>query len=73
MLKNITFSAEEELIAQARARAESENTTLNNEFRRWLTKYAQQIRDGEELERLMNHFHYVRVGRKFSRDELNER
>ena len=73
MLKNITLSAEEELIARARARAEAENTTLNAEFRRWLEKYADQVRDGEEYARLMDSLRYVRSGGKFTREELNER
>lgn len=73
MLRNITLSAEEDLIARARARAEADNTTLNKEFRRWLEKYADKIRDGEEFERLMDQLRYVRAGRKFSRDEMNER
>ncbi len=37
MLKNITLSAEKELIENARDRAEAKNTTLNAEFRRWLS------------------------------------
>jgi hypothetical protein len=73
MLKNITLSAEEDLIARARARADEENTTLNAEFRRWLERYTEQIRDREEFERLMDQLKYVRAGRKFSRDEMNER
>ncbi len=73
MLKNITLSAEEDLIARARARAEADDTTLNNEFRRWLEKYVEKIRDREEFERLMDQLKYVRAGRKFSRDEMNER
>ncbi len=32
MLKNITFSADEELIEAARARAHAEKTTLNEKF-----------------------------------------
>ena len=39
-MKNITLSAEEHLIEQARARAQREQTTLNEEFRRWLAEYA---------------------------------
>jgi len=73
MLKNITLSAEEELIAKARARAEAENTTLNAEFRRWLAKYADQVRDGEEYARLMAQLDYVCSGGKFTREALNER
>ena len=33
MLKNITFSAEEQIIEAARARARDEKTTLNEKFR----------------------------------------
>jgi len=40
MLKNITFSVEEDLIQKARERAISEKTTLNAVFRRWLTHIA---------------------------------
>ena len=40
MLKNITLSAEEELIIKAREKAISEKTTLNVVFRRWLKQYA---------------------------------
>ena len=40
MLKNITFSAEEELIDKAREQARKEKTTLNALFRRWLKQYA---------------------------------
>ncbi|HXW21753.1 MAG TPA: hypothetical protein VEK14_02495 [Rhodomicrobium sp.] len=38
MLKNITFSAEEQIIEAARARAEK--TTLNEKVRSWLENYA---------------------------------
>jgi|GEM_PF-2951120 len=42
MLKKVTLSADEELIAQARDRAERQGSTLNAEFRQWLQAYAQQ-------------------------------
>ena len=41
-MRNITLSAEAELIDRARHRAESENTTLNSAFREWLQQYAGQ-------------------------------
>ena len=41
-MRNITLSAEAELIDRARHRAESENTTLNSAFRGWLQQYAGQ-------------------------------
>ena len=39
-MKNITFSAEDAAIAKARSLAQLRGTTLNEEFRLWLTSYA---------------------------------
>ena len=39
-MKNITFSAEETDIEQARSLARLRGTTLNEEFRAWLASYA---------------------------------
>ena len=73
MLKNITLSAEEALIEQARQRAESEGTTLNAKFRQWLTQYAQRPRSRAEFRALMARMNYALPGKTFSREELNER
>jgi plasmid stability protein len=73
-MKNITLSAPEELIEKARQRAANKGTTLNNEFREWLK--AQTI-SGEDrvanYEQLMKKLSYVNAGRKFTREEMNER
>jgi hypothetical protein len=73
MLKNITFSADEDLIRRARERAEAQRTTLNDEFRRWLEKYVEHPDTAEAFVDLMDHFVYVQPGRSFRRDEMNER
>jgi hypothetical protein len=73
MLKNITFSAEEDLIRRARDRATAERTTLNEEFRRWLEKYAERPETADAFNALMEHFAYVQPGRSFSREEMNAR
>jgi hypothetical protein len=73
MLKNITLSAEHDLIEQARARAAAENTTLNAEFRRWLVRYVQRPHSADEFLRLMSRLDYVQPGGAFSREEMNER
>jgi len=72
MLKNITFTAEEEVIRRARARAKSEHSTLNLKFRDWLLRYSgmDQQRD---LEELFDRLSYADPGRKFTREEMNER
>ena len=73
MLKNITFSADEELIRKARERAAARRTTLNDEFRRWLEKYAERPATEGAFTLLMERFAYVQSGRSFKRNEMNER
>lgn len=73
MMKNITFSADDTLIQQARRRAVAENTTLNELFRRWLEQYAVQPAAADQYASLMDHYGHVEAGRKFSREEMNER
>ncbi|HSO07523.1 MAG TPA: hypothetical protein VLW45_09790 [Pelomicrobium sp.] len=74
-MKNITFSADEKLIEAARERARSEHTTLNEAFRRWLESYARRQQQAESARAVMEELRgYVRTGgRKFTRDEMNER
>ncbi len=74
-MKNITFSADENLIKAARQRAVSEHTTLNKQFRIWLEEYVRRKQQADEamavVERLRT---YARTGgHKFTRDEMNER
>lgn len=73
MIKNITLNAEEKQIERARKWAEKNNTTLNAEFRRWLDQIGDTPKNLEELKAFMAQFDYVKVGRKFTREELNER
>ena len=42
MMQNITLSAQNDLIAQARELARARGTTLNEEFRVWLATFVQQ-------------------------------
>jgi hypothetical protein len=72
-VKNITLSADEQLIDRARQRATKENTTLNAAFREWLRRYAGVKVGRDEFNGLMKHFGSVKARRKFSRDEFNER
>ncbi|MBN2410706.1 hypothetical protein JXQ31_03370 [candidate division KSB1 bacterium] len=73
MLKNITLSAEEEHIQKARDKARREHTSLNNMFRQWLKQVVNADKTINNYDSLMNSFHYVSPGKKFSRDEMNER
>ncbi len=73
MLKNITLSAEEAMIERARRRAESHNTTLNSEFRRWLRQYVDLPQTTGDLTDLMARINYAKPDKTFTRDEMNER
>lgn len=73
-MKNITLSADERLIEDARKRARAEHTTLNEQFRRWLADYAGGEREAEEAMAVVRELRgKLRVGRKLTRDEMNER
>ncbi|GIX28760.1 MAG: hypothetical protein KatS3mg123_2641 [Burkholderiales bacterium] len=73
-MKNITLSADEKLIEAARARAQAENTTLNEKFRRWLEDYVRREQQAAEALAVMRELSgKLRVGRKLGRDETNER
>jgi hypothetical protein len=73
MLKNITLSAEEGLIEKARDKARRERTTLNAKFRQWLHQYVSRGTRTADYGPFMDSLSYARPGKKFSRDELNER
>ena len=72
-VKNITLSADEKLIKKAREKAKQEHTTLNESFRNWLQRYIITDKNEIKYEELMDSLSYVKYGKKFSRDELNER
>ena len=74
-MKNITLSADESLIAAARRHAAAERTTLNAQFRLWLADYVgrkQQAETAIETIRALRG-RISTGGRKFTRDEMNER
>lgn len=74
-MKNITLSADEQLIEAARARAREEHSTLNEQFRIWLNDYAGRKQKAEAALRTIKDLQnkYSTKGRKFTRDEMNER
>jgi hypothetical protein len=72
-MKNVTLSANEDSIEQARAVARSQNKTLNQAFREWLESYTHPDSAVEQYDALMKRLSYVGDGRKFTREEMNER
>ena len=73
-MRNITLSADENLIEAARRRAASQNTTLNAQFRIWLADYVGQEARAAQATRTVREIQgKLRVGRKLTREERNER
>jgi hypothetical protein len=72
-MQDITFSADESVIKRARDVARSENTTLEDAFREWLEWFASRSVTKAELKALFESLRHVNAGRKFTRDEMNER
>jgi predicted transcriptional regulator len=72
-MKNITLSADEDLIEQARQVARARRTTLNAAFREWLQNFTAQSGDAEQFDALLRRLRHVNAGRHFTRDEMNER
>jgi hypothetical protein len=73
LVKNITLSADEHLIEEARQAARAQHTTLNAAFREWLVEFSARKARMQEYDALMERLKYVKIDRKFTRDEMNER
>jgi len=72
-MKNITLSADEDLIERARQVARSQHKTLNAAFREWLQTFTAQSGDVQAFESLMRRLGHIRSGGPYTRDEMNER
>ena len=73
-MKNITLSADEDLIERARDLARTQKRTLNEAFREWLVQFTQQSGKAEEYDALMKRLRRtVRSNGPYTRDEMNER
>jgi len=71
-MKNITLSADEEVISLAREEARRRQTTLNALFRDWIGELARRDERREEISRLMEEANKYRAGGPFTREEMNE-
>jgi hypothetical protein len=74
MTRNITFNADETLIDDARAIARENNTTLNEQFQRWLELYTRKRRAERGVAVMERIASYAGTGgRTYTREERNER
>lgn len=73
MYKNITFSLDDLLISKARDKAMKEHKTLSSLFKEWILRYLGQDSVRSSYATLMKQLSHARPGRKFTREEMNER
>ena len=74
-MKNITFSAQEATIEKAPQGALQQHH-FNEMFRDWLEDVTNNVQDEtrvSRLEDLWKHTNYLHVGKKLSREKMNER
>ena len=72
-MKNITLSADENLIERARLVAQARHKTLNVAFREWLEQYVAQSGGGAAVDALMRSLQHIRSSGPVARDEMNKR
>jgi len=72
-MKNVTLSADDDLIEKARSIARAQRKTLNAAFREWLVQFTASEGDAQSYDALMKHLRDVDAGKHYTRDELNER
>ncbi|HZQ43947.1 MAG TPA: hypothetical protein VFA99_11880 [Acidobacteriaceae bacterium] len=72
-MKNVTLTADEELIERARHVARSQHKTLNVAFREWLRDYVSQDDLAGDYDALMAKLSYAHSTGPYTRDEMNER
>ena len=72
-MKDIGFSADENLIKQARLVARARHTTLSAAFREWLEQYASQAGGSVSVDALMRRLRHVDSSGPYTRDEMNAR
>lgn len=72
-MKNVTLSADDDLIEKARSTARAQRRTLNDAFREWLVQFTASQGDAQKFDALMQRMRHIRAGGHYTRDEMNER
>ena len=73
MSQDVVISIEESLLAEAKSRAASEHLSIDQLMYQWLAEYVAGKKRIERYRELMERLSYVEAGRKFTREEMNER
>lgn len=73
-MKSMTIMIDDDLLERANEQAQKESRTLEELVQRWMSDYARKRSVTDEFDDLTQALRgKVRIGRKLTRDELNER
>ena len=72
-MKRITFRADDALVQRARLLVKTQKTTLSATLRELLQSFVSQGQCALPFDETMRLLRHVNSGRRFSRDEMNER
>lgn len=72
-MTNVTFSISPVVLQRAREKAMAERRTLNELFRGWVEGYVRGNKPAHDFRSVMLQLQHVNSGKKWSRNELNER
>jgi len=73
IMKSITFRADERAIEKARLKASKLKRSLNDIFNDWLRTFSESESKDFDIDNYLKRFEYVKINRKISREEANER
>ncbi len=70
---NITFKVDEDVLAKAREKALVEHQSLNSLVNQWMKNYTYKKENQTSYLEFMKQFDGIKIGKKFTREEMNER
>lgn len=72
-MTNVTFRIQENMLRKAREKAVKERKSLNNLVNQWLKNYSVAQDAAFDVHKYLDRVKGVKIGRKFTREEMNER
>ena len=72
-MKNVTFRIQEDSLNKAREKATKEKRSLNKLINQWIKNYTVTKDETFDVRKYLGRIKGVKIGRKFTREEMNER
>lgn len=72
-MKNVTFRIQEDSLLKAREKATKEKRSLNKLINQWIKNYSATKGEAFDMHTYLGRIKGVKIGCKFTREEMNER